>query len=372
MAGSTNSKSFLLPTYNEYVTDPTGWTNPVNLNWTDIDDAFGGVTNINAVAASGTIALTLTQYRPPNIIISGALSNDVNYQLPTGVGGIWSVHNNTSGAHTITISSGGGGSAVSVPQGERLMLVCDGTGVEVATTSTAAAGGGNTQIQWNNGGALDGASQLAWAAGAGALLWYGSTSGYVAIKAPATASNPVFSLPGADGSAGQALITNGSGVWGWASFGALAANNAWTGLQYMQGTATNFGLVIANAAEIVDIVGAAPGATQTFYVANGGVQYYTGAASANFVANVAFSGSEALNAALSVNQSVTIALAVTNGGTPYYLTGLQIDGVGQTIKWQGGVAPSAGHASSVDVYTFTIIKTGSAAYTVLGSQTQYA
>jgi hypothetical protein len=63
---------------------------------------------------------------------------------------------------------------------------------------------------------------------------------------------------------------------------------------------------------------------------------------------------------------------VTNGATAYYQTGFQVDGSSVTPKWQGGTAPSAGNASSVDVYTFTVIKTASATFTVLGSQTKFA
>jgi hypothetical protein len=49
-----------------------------------------------------------------------------------------------------------------------------------------------------------------------------------------------------------------------------------------------------------------------------------------------------------------------------------VDGTTITPKWQGGTAPSAGNASSIDSYTFTIIKTASATYTVLASQVKFA
>jgi len=51
---------------------------------------------------------------------------------------------------------------------------------------------------------------------------------------------------------------------------------------------------------------------------------------------------------------------------------MQVDGNSVTPKWQGGSAPSAGNATSIDVYSFTILKTAENTYTVLGSQTQYA
>ena len=64
---------------------------------------------------------------------------------------------------------------------------------------------------------------------------------------------------------------------------------------------------------------------------------------------------------------------MTNGGTAYYNNVVQVDGTttGVTTRWQGGAAPTSGNASSIDVYTYTIIKTGSATFTVLASQTRY-
>ena len=63
---------------------------------------------------------------------------------------------------------------------------------------------------------------------------------------------------------------------------------------------------------------------------------------------------------------------VTNGATAYYQSSFTIDGTAVTPKWQGGTAPSAGDASAVDIYTYTIVKTGSAAYTVFASVTKFA
>jgi hypothetical protein len=51
---------------------------------------------------------------------------------------------------------------------------------------------------------------------------------------------------------------------------------------------------------------------------------------------------------------------------------VQVDGSTVTPKYQGGAAPAAGNASSVDVYMYTIVKTGSAAFTVFASQTKFA
>ena len=74
---------------------------------------------------------------------------------------------------------------------------------------------------------------------------------------------------------------------------------------------------------------------------------------------------------MQVGQSCTIALFVTNGVTPFYPNVIQVDGVGVTPLWQGGTAPTAGNASSVDVYTFTVIKTNNATYAVFAVQSQF-
>jgi hypothetical protein len=89
--------------------------------------------------------------------------------------------------------------------------------------------------------------------------------------------------------------------------------------------------------------------------------------------NVRGDGSTTLASLLDTGDSITVVFAVTNGATPYYSTAFQIDGNAITPEWQGGSAPSAGNASSVDVYVYTIIKTAATpTYTVLASQTQFA
>lgn len=97
---------------------------------------------------------------------------------------------------------------------------------------------------------------------------------------------------------------------------------------------------------------------------------YTYTSTGDFTLNFRGSGSTSLNSLMSTNQSITSVLFITNT-TARSLSGINIDGSSQTIKWFGGSAP-AGNASSTDVYTITIIKTGSATYTVYASQSKFA
>ena len=107
--------------------------------------------------------------------------------------------------------------------------------------------------------------------------------------------------------------------------------------------------------------------TITFDTTAQAIEFYTANQTANRTIN--FSN---VNANLAIGQSVTSAVLLTNGSTPYYLNVYQVDGSAVTPKWQGGSAPSAGNASSIDSYSFTIIKTADATFTVLASQTQFA
>jgi hypothetical protein len=98
-----------------------------------------------------------------------------------------------------------------------------------------------------------------------------------------------------------------------------------------------------------------------------GVLYYTTDASADWTLNVRGSASTTIDSKLAVGDSMTVAFLVTNGATPYKHSALTIDGSAQTVKFSGGTAPAAGNTSAIDAYSFTIIKTASATYTVLGA-----
>jgi hypothetical protein len=108
---------------------------------------------------------------------------------------------------------------------------------------------------------------------------------------------------------------------------------------------------------------------------------YLPAQSAIYAYNPTSATGTTLDQILQPGQSVSIAFINTNGSTGYYLTGLQIDGINQTIRWINGSTPGAGSANALDVYNFTIIKTYATqivtpptripVYTVLGSVSRF-
>ena len=157
----TQNKHIELPANNDY---PNTWDVPVNADFSVIDAALGGVTSINVTSVSSTpVTLVVAQYQSLFLKFTGTLSANVTYQVPSGVGGQWTVINATSGAFTLTISSAGGGAFVVVPQSADKIVGSDGTNTFFSNSATAA--GSATQIQYNSAGALAAASTFVYSSG---------------------------------------------------------------------------------------------------------------------------------------------------------------------------------------------------------------
>lgn len=145
-----------------------------------------------------------------------------------------------------------------------------------------------------------------------------------------------------------------------------------TALQTFAGTSSNADLKTSNILETITVSATAATGTIAYDVTTQSVLYYTTNASGNFTVNFRGSSGTSLNTVMSTGESLSATFLVTNGATAYYNSAVQIDGSSVTPKWQGGSAPTSGNASSIDSYTYVIIKTGSATFTVLASQTKFA
>ena len=119
--------------------------------------------------------------------------------------------------------------------------------------------------------------------------------------------------------------------------------------------------------ETANIIGSAPTATQTIDFVTSGVHYFTSNSTSNVTLNFRGNGSTTLNSLLPIGGSATFSVIFTNGSTAYIANAFQIDGSSVTPKWSGGTAPSAGNASSNDFYSFNILKTANATFTVFAS-----
>ena len=133
-------------------------------------------------------------------------------------------------------------------------------------------------------------------------------------------------------------------------------------------TATATGAILVAPEERMTVSATAATGTINFDAATQGVVYYTTNASANWTLNVRGNSGATLNSILATGDAITVSFLVTNGSTAYRHTALTIDGNAQTVLWSGGTAPAAGNASSVDAYSFTIVKTAATpTYTVFGA-----
>ena len=154
-------------------------------------------------------------------------------------------------------------------------------------------------------------------------------------------------------------------------FVAPATATTFTATQTFNGSSSTFASSSVNGNEAVTVAATAATGTINYDITTQSVIYYTSNASANWTVNFRFSSGTSLNTAMAIGQSVTVVFAVTQGSTAYYNNAVTVDGNSVTPKYQGGTAWTSGNASSIDVYSYTIVKTASATFTVLASQTQF-
>ena len=185
----------------------------------------------------------------------------------------------------------------------------------------------------------------------------------------------------ANGGTGAATLTgilkgNGTSAFTAATAGtdyvAPGTATTFTALQTFAGTSSNADLKTSNILETTTISATAATGTINFDTTTQSVLYYTTNASGNFTVNFRGSSGTTQNTIMATGESLSATFLVTNGATAYYNSAVQVDGSSVTPKWQGGTAPTSGNASAIDSYTYVIIKTGSAAFTVLASITKFA
>ena len=198
----------------------------------------------------------------------------------------------------------------------------------------------------------------------------------VALTAPATSST----LTIADGktlTASNTLTLAGTDATTMtfpassATVAGLAIAQSFTAKQTFTGATDSLASAFINATEFSTISATAATGTINYDVTTQSVLYYTSNASANWTVNIRGNGTTSLNTLMTTGDSLTVVFLVTQGSTAYYNNALTIDSVSVTPKYQGGTAWTAGNASGIDAYSYTVVKTGSAAFTVFASQTQF-
>jgi len=267
------------------------------------------------------------------------------------------------------------------------------------TTTTARipfAAGINSSLTTDSSSTTTGSIITAGGVGIAKALYVGTTANIAGL----TASKPVFTdaskglvstgTLGADqggtGVANNAAMTvTGSGNFAYTrtltgvtnvtfpttgTLATLAGTETLTGKTLTSPTITN--PLITEIRETATVSATAATGTIAYDALTQVVLYYTTNASGNFTVNFRGNSGTSLDSVMSTGQSLSATFLVTNGSTAYYNSAVTIDGNSVTPKWQGGSAPTSGNASSVDGYTYVIVKTGSATFTVFASQTKFA
>ena len=368
-----------------------GTTTNTNLGDAALGEAITGSADVNyATAADVTVTLTdvNTTQSARNLRLNiTESSTGIGYvgNLILGSGcqieKFYLINNTGTGAKTVKNTSGTG---ISVPAGKATLVYNNGTNVVDAATyfssltlgSALPVASGGTGVTSSTGTVAVVLSNTPTLVTPVLGVATATSINKVALTAPATAST----LTIADGktlTASNSLTLAGTDSTTMtfpassATVAGLAIAQSFTAKQTFTGATASLASAFINATETATISATAATGTINYDVTTQSVLYYTSNASANWTVNIRGNGTTSLNTLMSTNDSLTVVFLVTNGATAYYNNALTIDGNSVTPKYQGGTAWTSGNASGIDAYSYTIVKTGSAAFTVFAAQTQF-
>ncbi|WP_293320749.1 hypothetical protein [Phenylobacterium sp.] len=334
------------------------WGQITNTNLLILEQAIGGY---QAVGITSGATLTFSNGAISNgknavLKLTGTIGGAVNVTIPDSIEKTFIVDNATTGAYTVTFktTSGSGVTWAAADKGTK-MIYSDGTNV-VDTAFTDLSSDLTPQLAGTldcngNNIIIDGGNSILDESSNEQIKFTttGSAVNEFSIANAATGNAPALSVTGGDTNIDLNLTPKGIG----------------------RATFNGQGKIQSVAEKVTTSATAATG-TLTYDVLTQAVLNYTSNAAGNWTLNIRGDGSNSLDSIMDTGESITIAHLVPNGGTPYYNSAVQIDGSSVTPEWQGGSAPTGGNANSIDVYSYTIIKTGSATFTALASQTQFA
>jgi len=345
----------------------------------------GTVTTVSVVSANGLAGTVANATTTPAITLSTSITGvlkgngtaisaataNTDYQSP-----ITLTTTGTSGAATFN------GTTLNIPQ-----YTGGGGG--------GTPGGSTTQIQYNNAGAFAGSANLVYDGtnvqvnNAAALRFSNATTNYVSFKAPATiGSNVNWTLPSTDGTAGQVLSTNGSGILSWVTVTITpqsptnntlpvvsgtttvgqtlsSTSGTWNGYpaptfayQWVRGAATNISGATSSTYQLVDADYNTTVKCTVTATNSAGSASATSAATATIAAGVP--GAPTIGTATGGNAEATVSFTA-----PAITGGVAI--TGYTVTSSPGGLTATGSASPLTVtgltngtaYTFTVTATNS-------------
>ena len=346
------------------------WGTKTNTNLELIEQILGGFTQQSIAGGAQTTALTISDGATGAtaahrmIEFTGTITGNQIVTIPNDVQTFYFLRNSTSGAFTVQFKYATGSGTTftfsATNKGDKLIFATanDGTNPDIAAIDTGIANvvddatpqlGGNLDGNGNN--ILIDNTNFIGDENTNEQIKFATTASAVnelSVTNAATGNGPSLSATGTDSNVDLNITPKGIGRV------VLGAGK------------------IQQLAEKVTTEATAATGTVNYDVITQAVWNFTTDASANWTLNIRGDGSNSLDSIMDTGESLTIAHIVKQGGTAYYNSAVQVDGASVTPEWQGGAAPSAGNINSLDIYTYTVIKTGAATFTVLASQTQFA
>ncbi len=334
------------------------WGQITNTNLLIVEQAIGGY---EAVGITSGATLTFSNGAISNgknavLKLTGTIGGAVNVVIPNSIEKTFIVRNATTGAHAVTFktTSGTGVTWAAADKGTK-MIYSDGTNV-VDTLFTDLSSDYSPQLSANldaNGKniAIDTATGIIDESGNEQITFTttGSAVNEFTVANAATGNAPNISATGGDTNIDLNITPKGIG----------------------RATFNGQGKIQSVAEKVTTTATAATG-TINYDVLTQAVLNYTTNAAGDWTINIRGDGSNTLNSIMDAGESITIAHIVKVGSSEYRNSAVTIDASSVTPEWQGGTAPTEGNANSLDVYSYTIIKTGDAAFTALAALTQFA
>jgi len=339
------------------------WGDITNTNLVILQQSIAGYSGISIAGGAGNTDLTFTNGLQSNgknavIELTGTITGNRTVTITTASGvknKVYVIRNSTSGAFTVTILvQGQTGVTFSATDKGTKILYLNGTDVvdsNIGKLSNDFAPTLAANLSTNSKNIIVASTYGIIDENANEQIKFSTTASAtneITIANAAAGSSPVISATGGDTNVGLTLTPKGD-------LGRITLN----------GESKIFG-VFENATISTTYI-----TTFTYDVLTQAVYFQNVALGSNFTVNLRGNSSTALNAVLNTGESVTVALLTKQNNTTFYNNVIQVDGTTVTAIWQGGTAPTAGNASSTDVYTYTAIKTAASTYTVLAAQTQF-